>query len=436
MIQILTEMKNILLSVLFSLCATNLLFSQPSEDEIKKVDSFFNEFNKRCSKENGELWGVSYCSSLILIDRENRFVFSQEPININSKQNHKGSVYYYTAPKDMLLSCGVTKIENKYYAAVDIQFENIYELIETAFHETTHKFQYDSGYKLSYNNSHVETKFGQLYIRLESMALINALSNKGGIRREYIKDALYFREKRQNMFKDAKENETKFELSEGLAEFSGIYLTFGDTAINVFLTRFNKNIGENRIGVRIFGYNTGAAYSFLNQDSLHWNYNVYKIGDITQITRKIYNIGDKELSSINEALLFKKYNYDALLQKEDSIEKAINNINLSLLDKLEKGRTLKIKIDDKAIFGMNPNTQNIISEGITYYQDLELTSSWGRIYSHIGCFLKSDNFYFILPDDLTLKEINKGYCNEKLCFKLNPNSEIIKQGNNYVIESK
>ena len=57
LIQILTEMKNILLSVLFSLCATNLLFSQPSEDEIKKVDSFFNEFNKRCSKENGELWG-------------------------------------------------------------------------------------------------------------------------------------------------------------------------------------------------------------------------------------------------------------------------------------------------------------------------------------------------------------------------------------------
>lgn len=425
-----------LLSVLFSLCATNLLYSQPSKDEIKGAEFFFKEFNKRCSKENGELWGVSYCSSLILIDRENRFIFSQEPININSKQNHKGIVYYYSAPNDMLLSCGVTKIDNKNYAAVDINEQDINLIIETAFHEITHKFQYDIDYDCIYNNSHIETKFGQLYIRLESMALINALSNKGDLRREYIKDALYFREKRQNMFKGAKENETKFELSEGLAEFSGIFLTYGDTAINVFLSRFNKNISEDRIGVRIFGYNTGAAYSFLNEDSLHWNYNVYKIGDITQITRKIYNIGDKELSSIDEALLFKKYNYDALLQKEDSIEKAINNRNLSLLDKLEKGRTLKIKIDDKAIFGMNSNTQTIISEGITYYQDLEFTSFCGRIYSHIGCFLKSDYFYFILPDDLTLKEINEGYCNEKLCFKLNANFEMIKQGNNYVIESK
>jgi len=428
--------KLFLLSVLFSLCAVNILYSQPSKEEIKGAEFFFKEFDKMCSKENGELWGVSYCSSLILIDRENRLIFSQAPININSKQNHKGSVYYYTAPNDMLLSCGVTKIDNKNYATVDINEQDINLIIETAFHEITHKFQYDSDYNLSYNNSHAETKFGQLYIRLESMALINALSNKGDLRRDYIKDALYFREKRQNMFKGAKENETKFELSEGLAEFSGIYLTYGDTAINVFLSRFNKNIGEDRIGVRVFGYNTGAAYSFLNKDSLHWNYNVYKLGDITQITRKIYNIGDKELSSIDEALLFKKYNYDALFQKEDSIEKAINDRNLSFLEKLEKGKTLKIKLDDECIFGMNPNTQTIISEGITYYQDLEFTSSLGRIYSHIGCFLKSNYFYFILPDDLTLKEINEDYCNEKLCFKLNANFEIVKQGNNYIIESK
>lgn len=358
--------KLLLLSILFSLCAVNILYSQPSKEEIKGAEFFFKEFDKMCSKENGELWGVSYCSSLILIDRENRFVFSQEPININSKQNHKGSVYYYTAPKDMILSCGVTKIENKNYAAVDINEQDMNLIIETAFHETTHKFQYDGGYKLSYNNSHAETKFGQLYIRLESMALINALSNKGDLRREYIKDALYFKEKRQNMFKGAKENETKFELSEGLAEFSGIYLTYGDTAINVFLTRFNKNIGEDRIGVRVFGYNTGAAYSFLNQDSLHWNYNVYKIGDITQITRKIYNIGDKELFSINEALLFKKYNYDALLQKEDSIEKSINDRNISLLDKLEKGRTLKIIWDKNTRIGFNPNNQTNINDSTTY----------------------------------------------------------------------
>lgn len=426
-----------LLSVLFSLCATNLLYSQPSKDEIKGAEFFFKEFNKRCSKENGELWGVSYCSSLILIDRENRFIFSQEPININSKQNHKGIVYYYSAPNDMLLSCGVTKIDNKNYAAVDINEQDINLIIETAFHEITHKFQYDIDYDCIYNNFHIETKFGQLYIRLESMALINALSNKGDLRREYIKDALYFREKRQNMFKGAKENETKFELSEGLAEFSGIFLTYGDTAINVFLSRFNKNIGEDRIGVRIFGYNTGASYSFLNQDSLHWNYNVYKIGDITQITRTIYNIGDKELSSIDEALLFKKYNYDALLQKEDSIEKAINNRNISLLEKLEKGNLLKIIWDGNTRIGFNPNNQTIINDSITYYDFIEITSSWGRVYSnYAGCFLISNYFYFILPDDLTIKEINEGYCNEKLCFKLNSNSEIIKEGNNYVIESE
>jgi len=229
----------------------NLIYSQPSKDEIKGAEFFFQEFNKRCSKENGELWGISYCSSVLLIDRENRFIFSQEPININSKQNHKCNVYYYSAPKDILLSCGVRKIENKNYAEVDINEQDINLIIETAFHETTHKFQDDNDYNLSYDNSHAETKFGQLYIRLESMALINALSNKGDIRREYIKDALYFREKRHKMFSKSKENETKFELAEGLAEFSGIYLTYADTSINVFLSRFKNNIKENRIGVRV-----------------------------------------------------------------------------------------------------------------------------------------------------------------------------------------
>ena len=92
-------------------------------------------------------------------------------------------------------------------------------------HESWHRIQEDLGLppKIE-DNSHLVKLEGRIYLKLEWRALRKALLAIDSERIEAINDALIFRKYRHSLFKDARKHESRFEMHEGLADYTGAKL--------------------------------------------------------------------------------------------------------------------------------------------------------------------------------------------------------------------
>ncbi|MDR0971252.1 MAG: hypothetical protein LBM25_02585, partial [Bacteroidales bacterium] len=419
-------MKNFIVFYIFIIVVLSG-YAQNFEQNLDKAYKFFELYNTECKKENAQLWNISYCSNLAIIDNENRILFSLEPIIIEAKEYFQDGIYCYVYPETMMFSSGVNKFGDKIYALLN--FDDKDRMLETAFHEMTHKFQEDSNVNLSYNNKHIDTKYARAYIRLEAKALFNAFTKDN--KRDFIIDALFFRQKRQNMFIDAKENEDAFELIEGLAQFSGMIIAYKDSAVNLLINDI-QNLIKGYFDARTFGYYTGDAYSFLNNDSLHWNYNIYDVGCITAITKKIYNITDIDLQSQDEDNLFKQYDFSSIFKEEEKRENAMIAKNKEKLKILENNPKLIIQNLNNYTLHLRVSPY-IINDTITYYSTIGIEDKFGYIYTENDCFIIEDKIIFILPNDLNIEQMNNNFCDNNFCIKLNKNYAIEKQDSNYIL---
>ncbi|MBP1645073.1 MAG: uncharacterized protein H6Q16_648 [Bacteroidetes bacterium] len=414
---------------------SNFLNAQTFKENLRKASLFFESYNLECEKENAELWGISYCDNLILDDNMNRILFSKQSIDIEGKGVFENGLYCYFYPETMTFSPGVKSFGKKVFAILNFdEVDNKEKQLEIAFHEMTHKIQRDSNFTFTYNNSHIDKKMGRVFVRLEASALSKALSNSNKNDSGYVIDALYFRNKRQSLYPNSKQNETRFELTEGLAKFSGMIIVYKEKSINLLLKDL-QSLEEGHFESRTFGYFTGAAYAFLNKDSLKWNHNIYHIGDITEITKRIYNINDSVILNRDEEYLYEKYNYSTILKEEENREKELLIQDQSRLDRLKNSSKLKIQNLDNYIIHLRVSPYKL-NDSIIYYSKLGIEDEFGYIYSENECFMIGKDIIFLLPDNLSIKEMNNNYCDEKICIKLKAKYRIVKYKNYYIIERK
>src|SRR5690554_882124 len=359
------------------------LHSQDSlkSKNISDASFLFKEVKRICDNDGGELWGENLFSKAILINIDNRFFVANDSLPIDNCAR-KGMYFIGYLPNIYPMANSILKVGSKKYASIRYSDKNEFDTllyIRTFIHEMFHVFMSSNNYdNVTYNNPHMDTRDGRVYLQLELLALKKALISNGVNRKEAIKEALCFRNKRQSLFPNSKANENNFDIQEGLAQYTEYSLAiFSERErISTLLNSIDRLIKETSY-IRSFGYETGASYAFLNNISNDWRKTVFIENDLSKITKNLYGVNDTEVDTSNLSIYIKNYDYKSILLKEDSIEGAKDIFKLNIIERFNNGVLLVADLEDNS-FSIISNMIQLDSTS-TYFPYIKLTGKFGYI---------------------------------------------------------
>lgn len=424
--------KHILLLLLFF---SSINIYAQREVEIKQINDatyLFNKVKEICDKDNGDLWGSNLFCPALLINGNSRFYVANDSLDVDNCVK-EGMLFTGYLPNIYAMGNSTLEVGSKNYASIRYSEKHHFDTslyLRTIIHEMFHVFMSANNYdSISYDNPHMHTKFGRIYLKLELLALKKALMNDGLKRKEAITDALCFRNMRQSHFPDAKENENNFEMQEGLPTYTeyalGIFSE--EERIAIVLDGIDNTMKEESY-IRSFGYDTGVSYAFLNDISKDWRDTIFKINDLSKVAMLVYdiNINDIDTSNIENYII--KYDYQSIFFTEDSLENVREAFKLNIIDRLNTERLLVVDLDDNS-FSMTSSMVQLNSSS-TYFSYMNISGKFGYINSKKDCVInwKEDKAYFFL--DEVVIENNKSN-SETIEIDINKGWNIIKEGRSY-----
>lgn len=410
------------------------LHSQDSlkSKNISDASFLFKEVKRICDNDGGELWGENLFSKTILINIDNRFFVANDSLPIDNCAR-KGMYFIGYLPNIYPMANSTLKVGSKKYASIRYSDKNEFDTllyIRTFIHEMFHVFMSSNNYdSATYNNPHMDTRDGRVYLQLELLALKKALISNGVNRKEAIKEALCFRNKRQSLFPNSKANENNFEIQEGLAQYTEYSLAiFSERErMSTLLNSIDRLIKETSY-IRSFGYETGASYAFLNNISNDWRKTVFIENDLSKITMSLYNINNNDIDTANIEKYLQKYDYQSIFLKEDSLENIMETSRRNIIDRLSYATLLIVDLEDNS-FSMTSGMIQLDSMSI-YCPYMNISGPFGHIYSKKDCVMnwKENKCYFFLND--VLLENNKSN-SETIEIDINKGWNISKEGRIY-----
>ena len=251
-------MKTILLSLLFVVFAVE---TDDSGDEARVLAMLA----ERCTQ---DLWPVDLCGPTLLVNPESRQVLA----NAADRQgllSRKGKFYRGQLPDSVRLANTALEWAGVRWSMVLLPLPlDRRKRLGLILHEAFHRIQPQLGFATSgSDNSHLDTRDGRLWFRLEARALAAALATAGAAREVAIEDARQFREQRYALFPPARGAEADLEINEGLAEYTGIGLAYGADAASEAAERLLSGAEGGEL-IRRFAYLTGPAWGLLLDDRL------------------------------------------------------------------------------------------------------------------------------------------------------------------------
>lgn len=260
-----------------------------SPEEIKAV---FDQTQNLCSKDNGLLWGHSLDVPILFIDEENELIYSNKN---SSKLNLKeqNNIYIGPLPDFITIKKGPQKIDKRNWVVIPLPLpENKIEQQCIILHEAFHCLQPQIDLKpLPYNNKHIDEMEARVWLKLEWKALEFALQCDGEERKQAIIDAICFRKYRRALYSDCDGCENRFEIHEGMAEYTAQKICRSKSEFKSFLQSKLERLWKNKSYVDCFAYFTGPVYAFLlDETETNWRNQLGAKDDIAILVQSAYNI--------------------------------------------------------------------------------------------------------------------------------------------------
>lgn len=241
------------------------------------ANRYFEEAAALCEKDAGRLWGTSLCGPIVMADAATKTRVGNRPMPDAPPPPALG--FANTA-----LTWGDTRWTTIVWQLVprdDAQARG-----RMMVHELFHRVQPALGLMgPDGDTSHLDTLDGRYWLRLEWRALAAALGASGTAERAAIADALAFRRARRNAAPDLAEQERRFEINEGLAQYTGTLLAAPDRRAAEADARRQLARAENEPSfVRTFPYPSGAAYGLLlDRHGERWRTRVKADSDLGEL---------------------------------------------------------------------------------------------------------------------------------------------------------
>lgn len=226
----------------------------------QRAQEYFKDAQALCERDGGRLWGVSICAPMVIGDaRTQTFATSQTPPD---------------APRPRLVGLvnGPVQWGDTMWAAVT--WDTIANwpastrgevLLHEAFHIVQPALVLNGP---AGTNDHLDSVDGRYWLRLEWRALSRALRESGALRTDAVREALGFRQARQQQYPDKIESERALYITEGLASYTQTVLAAPSEAAAIAraVELLAAELGGESF-VRTFTYTSGPAYGLLLDDA-------------------------------------------------------------------------------------------------------------------------------------------------------------------------
>jgi len=376
--------KIILVLILISL-STDLSTGQ---DKISsdKTSTYFREI-KANTNNYKDLWNIDLYGPILLVDSKSRIVYSNFPDSTGILKQD-GEIFSGILPNNVNIANTAINWSGKSWAMIMLPLpENKQERLDLLSHELFHRSQPVLGFKMNNPaNNHLDQKEGRVYLRLELEALRKALTakSKSEIKRN-LTNALYLRNHRYFIYQNAKSSENSLELNEGVATYTGIFMSGRDK--NQIKDYFeNKITGFQNYPtfVRSFAYLTIPLYgTLLSKSDKYWNKQIDNNTNLTDFFIKSFRLHIPDTLGVE---IINQYGLSEINPDETIREERINQLKVEYKAKFIEQPHLEITFEKMSVSFDPRNIMPIEGYG-TVYPTLRVSDNWGILNVSDGALL-------------------------------------------------
>jgi len=242
--------------------------------DLERARGYFREARLLCEKDGGELWSRSMCVPIAFIHPQTREVVTNLPDSAGALVSQDG-VFLGTWPDTLAVANSSlvwhgTRWTTLMWPLPDGKTARASLMMHESFHNIQEKLGFSAR---TPSNAHLDSREGRTWLRLEWRALRVALTSSGSEQQRAIRDALVFRAYRRQLFSGSADSESRMEMHEGLAEYTGIRLC----GLNADSSRkyLAGDLYETRANagsfISTFAYWSGPAYGLLlDEYGVNW----------------------------------------------------------------------------------------------------------------------------------------------------------------------
>jgi hypothetical protein len=379
------EVIKVILAFILIPFSTDLSIGQ---DKISSdtISTYFREI-KANTNYSKDLWNIDLYGPILLVDSKSRIVYSNFPDSIGILKQD-GEIFSGILPNNINIANTAINWSGKSWAMIMLPLpENKQERLDLLSHELFHRSQPILGFKMNNPaNSHLDQKEGRVYLRLELEALRQALAakSKSEINRN-LTNALYLRNHRYSIYENAKSSENSLELNEGLATYTGIFMSGRDN--NQIEDYFENKLTEFQnypTFVRSFAYLTIPLYgTLLSKSDKYWNKQIDNNTNLTDFFIKSFNLHIPDNLGVE---IINQYGLSKIDSDETKREERIKQLTVEYKAKFIEQPHLEIRFEKMSVSFDPRNIMPIEGYG-TVYPTLRISDNWGILTVSNGALL-------------------------------------------------
>lgn len=341
----------------------------------------FEQAGRLCMADAGQLWGVSLCGPMMIVDPADRVLIANQG-DPGRQLAGVDALFTGVLPPEVVLAN--TRVEWSGAAWTQLLWPLPQEpalLRVFLAHELFHRVQAGLGLaRAEAGNRHLDTLEGRYLLQLEWRALAQALmADQDAARRARIADALALRHARRQLFPGSDAEEAALEINEGLAEYTGVRVGLANPeqrrAHGVYaLARFL----DAPSFVRSFAYASGPAYGLLlDQADPRWRGRLGPDADLGTLLAAALQVAPPPAPAMHA--ITGRYDPGGELRTAEEARERERMARLaawraSLVD----GPVLVLPLV-AARLQFNPQTLAALDGVGTVYPTLRLTDHWGEL---------------------------------------------------------
>jgi hypothetical protein len=340
-----------------------------------------------------DLWDLDIYGPILVVNQTTRQVYANYPDG-EGVLKQDGPIFTGTLPNMINVANTATTWGGKYWAMITLPLsQKKQERLDLFSHELFHRSQGTLGFAMKNpDNSHLDQKYGRVYLRLEIEALRQAYISKAPVEtKSHLTDALIFRKYRYILFPDAATSENLLELNEGIASYTGIVMSNRDDQETEDF--FDQRITEFQhypSFVRSFAYMTTPLYGYiLRRTGKYWNKQIKNNTNLTDFFLTEFNISLPKDLAVAIANISDHYGSEKIVEEETKRDQAIKQRIADYKSKFTEQPHLEIYFE-KMNISFDPRNIIPLENLGNVYPTLRISDNWGILTVTDGALVSSN----------------------------------------------